>query len=114
MPRLRSIIRVLIAGAAGGLVGYFIGVFLDGWQHELTVAGFALGALSEMWHITKQRRWFIVGLLAVLYVVSYIQGGIIALLAALAATALTFILSAVIVRHLYPGGEWEALMHHLR
>lgn len=114
MPRLRSIIRVILVGILGGAIGYFIGALLDDWQHELAVAGFLFGALTEMWHITTQRRWFIVGLLAVLYVVSYIQGGIIALLAALAATTLTFILSAVIVRHLYPSGEWEALVHHLR
>lgn len=114
MPRLRSVIRVLVAGIAGGAIGYLAGVLLDAWQQELAVAGFAFGALTEMWHITKQRRWFIVGLLIVLYILSFIEGGVIALLAALGATVLTFSLSAVIVRHLYPGGEWEALIHHLR
>ena len=114
MPRLRSIIRVLVVGLVGGAIGYFFGSLIGERQQELATAGFAFGALTEMWHITTQRRWFIVGLLIVLYIVSWIQGGIIALLAALGATALTFILSAVIVRHLYPSGEWEALLHHLR
>lgn len=114
MPRFRSIIKILLVGLIGGAIGYLAGSLLDSWQQELAVAGFAFGALTEMWHITTQRRWFIVGLLIVLYIVSWIQGGIITLLAALGATALTFILSAVIVRHLYPGGEWEALVHHLK
>lgn len=114
MPRLRSIIKILIAGLVGGAIGYSIGAVLEARQQELTVAGFAFGALVAMWHNTKQRRWLIVGMLVVLYVLSYIEGGVIALLSALGATTLTFILSAVIVRHLYPGGEWEALVHHLK
>ncbi len=114
MPRLRSIIRVLVVGLVGGAIGYLFGSLIGERQQELATAGFAFGALTEMWHITSQRRWFIVGLLIVLYIVSWIQGGIIALLAALGATVLTFTLSTVIVRHLYPGGEWEALGHHLQ
>jgi hypothetical protein len=111
MTRARLIVAsATILGAALGL--------LVGWLFNFEILGAVAGAVICLplgqALTTKRRRWIAVALLDTHFVLSYIEGGWFGCLYAIAASALTFFISAAILRQFYGDSEFRALAHHLK
>ena len=99
----------VVVMTVGLLVGSFIGrVILGG------VAGFVIGLPLGLALITRQRRWIATALLNVWFMLSFVAGGWLGVVYALAASVLTFFVSAAIVRELYGGSAFSAFFYHFK
>jgi len=111
MTRARSIVAgVTILVAALGLFA--------GWLFDSEIFGAVTGILIGLplgqAVMTKRCRWLAVVVLNILFVLSFIVSGWWVSVYALAVSALTFFISAAILRSLYGGSEFEALAHQLK
>jgi len=99
----------IVLGAAGWLLGSQFGRELLG-----AVAGSIIAFPIGLFLSRRQRRWIAIALLAVWFVLSYLAGGWQGAFYAIAASGLTFFVSAAILTDLYGGGIFRALFYHLR
>ncbi len=74
--------------------------------------GILVGLPLGQFFTTRRRRWLVAALLNLEVIASGIAGGWWALAFTATAAALTFCVSAFILRDLYEGSEWAALRHH--
>lgn len=107
--------RLIAAGAT--ILGAALGLFA-GWLFDSEILGAVTGAVIGLplgqALVTKRRRWLAAIVLNILFVLSFVVGGWWGSMYALAVSALTFFISAAILRSLYGGSEFKALGHHLR
>lgn len=106
---------LIVAGAT--ILGAALGLFA-GWLFDSEIFGAVTGTLIGLplgqAVMTKRCRWLAVVVLNILFVLSFIVSGWWVSVYALAVSALTFFISAAILRSLYGGSEFEALAHQLK
>lgn len=124
-----KIIKVLLTTALSALLGLLASEFVppDIWPglegqflgtRWLSLLGIIVGALEGfpfgMYWISKKRRWLLIALLNMEFVLSTIVGGRLGLFLTTTASALTFCISAFSIRALFADDEWAALRYHLK
>jgi hypothetical protein len=109
----KTLIVPMMTALVGVVLGLPVGVEL-GNEMLAVVVGALLGVFIGLLFLTKWCRWVAVALLIVEFLVSFAVGGWLAPVLIVIAAALTFLVSAAILREFYGGDDIEAFWHHLQ
>lgn len=90
------------------------------WGLKMEAPGFLVGAIAGALFglalgfllVHQKRRWIAVATLGAFLLLVFVQGGLLTMIYTVAAIAITFIVSAGVLREMYGGSDLDAVRHH--
>jgi regulator of protease activity HflC (stomatin/prohibitin superfamily) len=108
-----ALLMAMVAAIPAAAIGYLLGRPL-GYGILGAVTGSLIGASVSLFWSTKRRRWMTTAGLVLLFAFAHASGGWSRSAFTVAASVITYLVSAAVLRELYGGSILTALSHHLR